>query len=358
MIRQAGFSADPSLIFTLLNPVLPHTMAHLQGRILVIDDDEGILTTVRILLRKAFAEIVTEHTPQKITQLLHQQHFHVIILDMDFSAGATSGKEGFYWLRQIRELAPESKVIMMTAYGDIDLAIKAMKDGATDFVIKPWENEKLIQTVTDAFRQSQMVQLPDISSAPTPAQEVTRIFMFLDIKSSTGIAEQLGHVRYFELLNDFFADIIEPIVAHEGKIYQYVGDEVVVSWPVETGVSEANCLQCFFAICDKVSMLASGYQEKYGMAPTFKAGMHYGPVTCGAIGTVKKEIVFSGDVLNTTSRLEGLCNRYQVDLLVSKALLDLLPAGKDYASRELGDIQLRGRKQHITLMHVQRAMQT
>ncbi|MEL6853171.1 MAG: adenylate/guanylate cyclase domain-containing protein, partial [Bacteroidota bacterium] len=241
--------------------------------------------------------------------------------------------------------------------GDIDLAIQAMKDGATDFITKPWDNEKLLDTLASAYKQSKIQNAlePVDFSQDLIAEEVSRVFMFLDIKSSTEIAERLGHVKYFSLLNDFFGDISDSIVSHAGEIYQYVGDEVVISWPLEDGLSQANCLNCFFSIVDKMKLLSSSYQEKYQLNPEFKAGLHCGKVTSGMVGTVKKELVFSGEVLNTTSRIEGMCNRYQVNLLVSQSLLDQLPQGMHFTSQEIGEINLRGKQQPMTLFHVQRA---
>ncbi|MEM9983913.1 MAG: adenylate/guanylate cyclase domain-containing protein, partial [Bacteroidota bacterium] len=286
--------------------------------------------------------------------------FHVVILDMNFSIGATSGKEGFYWLKTIRELSQGSQVVMMTAYGDIDLAIKAMKDGAADFVIKPWENERLLEAVSNAFKQSLMhadmaQETPVSLDDHAPASQVDRIFMFLDIRSSTAIAERLGHEKYFALLQDFFADISEPIVKHEGEIYQYVGDEVVITWPLEVGVTEARCIHCFYAICDAIQLRREHYQVRYGILPQFKAGLHHGQVTTGRVGRVKKEVVFSGDVLNTTSRIEGMCNRYQADFLVSKDLLDLLAIDDRIAYREIGSFLLRGKQEEVVLYQLERA---
>jgi class 3 adenylate cyclase len=335
-------------------------MAEKQGRVLIIDDDEGILTTLRILLRKHFAEIVTANTPHKITHLLSQQSFHVILLDMNFSVGATNGKEGFYWLKTIGELSTFSQVILMTAYGDIDLAIQAMKQGATDFVIKPWDNERLLDAVQNAYKQS-LMHLPaaeQVSHGQRPgrAEEVDRVFMFLDIRSSTQIAEELGHMRYFELLNDFFSDISDPVVRHEGEIYQYVGDEVVITWPLDRGVAAGRCVNCFFAIFDTIEMRASHYRDRYGVVPAFKAGLHHGRVTTGSVGTIKKEVVFSGDVLNTTARIENLCNRYRANLLVSKALLDLLPETFQPLSRKIGSFTLRGKKEEVTVFAIERVI--
>jgi two-component system response regulator HydG len=125
------------------------------GKILVIDDDKDILLTTRVVLKKQFGMIKTEADPEMIIQQLENEIFDIILLDMNFSAGATSGKEGMKWLREIRKKDDSAHVIMMTAYGDIDLAVKAMKEGASDFIVKPWDNQKLMATVINAYRLSQ-----------------------------------------------------------------------------------------------------------------------------------------------------------------------------------------------------------
>lgn len=149
-------------------------------------------------------------------------------------------------------------------------------------------------------------------------KEETRIFMFLDIKSSTTIAEVLGHVKYFQLINDFFYDVTDSIIESKGEIYQYVGDELVVSWKMNNGIEDANCLNCFFSAYSAIKKSSHKYEKKFGIVPSFKAGMHYGKVTVGEVGVLKKEIAFSGDVLNTASRIQEICNKYNEKLVVSK----------------------------------------
>ena len=332
------------------------------AHVLLVDDDEDILLAAKFLLKKHFSNIVTANTPEKISRLLKETTFDLALLDMNYSAGATSGKEGFELLRQIRSNSPTTRVIMMTAYGDIDLAIKAIKEGAVDFIVKPWDNAKLVSTALGALKMgiSAGEGKPSASSESNdvnytqPFSEVERIFMFLDIKSSTSIAERLGHIRYFELLNDFFTDIADPISQYKGHIYQYVGDEVVVTWNMEDGLEQANCLNCFFGIVDTINRLADHYKEKYAIKPEFKAGMHYGKVSTGTVGTLKKEIIYTGDVLNTASRIEGLCNRHEVDLLISKDLMDRLPSKNRFAPRPIGSINLRGKTTEIMLYTIGR----
>jgi adenylate cyclase len=185
-------------------------------------------------------------------------------------------------------------------------------------------------------------------------KEERRIFMFLDIKSSTTIAEKLGHIQYHNLLNDFFDDINDSIIFSKGEIYQYIGDEITVSWTMKNGIENVNCLRCFFSIGDKIKSNSKRYSERFGLVPDFKAGLHCGNVTIGEVGVIKKEIVFTGDVLNTTARIEELCNTYDVKLLVSKKLLDLLQSENRYTKNVIAEITLRGKKTKNILYNLER----
>lgn len=128
------------------------------GKILIIDDDEDILQAARLLLKQHVALVNTEKNPKTIPSLLKNEIYDVILLDMNFAKGATSGKEGFYWLNKIHEIDPQSVVVLITAFGDVEMAVRAIKEGATDFVLKPWQNEKLVATLSAAInlRQSRM----------------------------------------------------------------------------------------------------------------------------------------------------------------------------------------------------------
>lgn len=176
-----------------------------------------------------------------------------------------------------------------------------------------------------------------------------RIFMFMDMRSSTTIAEKIGNEKYFNLLNDIFADITNTILNYEGEIYQYVGDEIVISWPIKKGIRNANCFRCFFGIQKKLSDLRTIYEKKYKVLPEFKSGIHYGLVMAGEIGVIKKDIIYSGDVLNTTARIQEQCNNYNVDILLSKEIFDLVPNTEEFKIQHLGSIELRGKKTKIDL---------
>jgi two-component system, NtrC family, response regulator HydG len=125
------------------------------GKILMIDDDEDVLLAAKMLLKKQGHHVIIEKNPKKIPFLLHNDTYDVILLDMNFSKDITSGKEGFYWLEQILTHEPNSVVIMITAFGDVEMAVRALKAGATDFILKPWQNEKLIATISTAIRLKQ-----------------------------------------------------------------------------------------------------------------------------------------------------------------------------------------------------------
>ncbi len=127
-------------------------MEHSIDKILIIDDDEDVLLAIKMLLKKHIKEVVIEKDPRKIPFLLNNDSFDVILLDMNFSQDTTSGKEGFYWLEQILGKDSEAVVILITAFGDVEIAVRALKAGATDFVLKPWQNEKLLATLSSASK--------------------------------------------------------------------------------------------------------------------------------------------------------------------------------------------------------------
>jgi DNA-binding NtrC family response regulator len=126
--------------------------------ILVIDDDLDVLTAVRLLLNTEAKHVTTEKNPENIPALLSAHHFDLIMLDMNFKSAIHTGNEGLYWLNKIKTLKPSTAVIMITAYGDIDLAVRALKEGATDFVVKPWHNEKLVAAIKQVFNKKENVQ--------------------------------------------------------------------------------------------------------------------------------------------------------------------------------------------------------
>ena len=125
-----------------------------NAKILAVDDDQDVLVAVKMLLRPEVKEIITEKNPEKILSLLAQNQFDLILLDMNYKSSLNTGNEGIFWLRKIREINKTVVVIMITAYGDIDLAVRSVKEGANDFVLKPWRNERLLETLESCCQQS------------------------------------------------------------------------------------------------------------------------------------------------------------------------------------------------------------
>ena len=180
-----------------------------------------------------------------------------------------------------------------------------------------------------------------------------RIFMFLDMKSSTTIAEKMGHTQYFELIKSYYADMTDALLETSGEIYQYVGDEIVISWPQKEGLADNNCLRCFQKINDSIQRAGDQYESRFGFIPEFKAGLHLGEVTAGEIGILKKEVIYTGDVLNTAARIQSLCNHYDSRILISESLKKELKSTDEWVFSEIGDIKLRGKAKSLDLYKVE-----
>ena len=122
-----------------------------EGTLLIVDDNRSILAALRLLLEKYFARVLTLPTPNRLATTLREEQIDVILLDMNFTAGINTGNEGIYWLSEIHARRPDIKVVLFTAYADIDLAVRAMRDGAVDFVVKPWDNDRLVASLRNAY---------------------------------------------------------------------------------------------------------------------------------------------------------------------------------------------------------------
>jgi len=183
-------------------------------------------------------------------------------------------------------------------------------------------------------------------------REEERIFMFLDMQSSTAIAEKLGHIRFYTLLNQIFHEISQPVLQTKAQIYQYVGDEVVLTWKIADGLRNSNCLRAFFMFRENLVANSDYYFKNFGVRPSFKAGLHFGKVVSAQIGDLKKEIVYNGDVLNTTSRIQNECNKYQRDCLVSGMLVNRLSMAHDLELERLGFVPLRGKEKEVEIFSV------
>ena len=185
----------------------------------------------------------------------------------------------------------------------------------------------------------------------TPREE-ERIFMFLDIKDSTSLGEQLGNIRFSELVRDFFRDLTYPVLETKGSVSHFIGDEVVLTWKPDQGLPRANCVEIFYKMRSKIESNREAYIAKYGLAPEIKAGLHMGPVIATMVGDIKSEIVYHGDVLNTAARIQSLCNSEGESLLVSAELAKRLPPDTRFSTRSLGFRSLKGKEHDLEIFAV------
>jgi DNA-binding NtrC family response regulator len=167
-----------------------------SGSILIVDDDADVLLTAELVLKKEFRRVATESDPRRLATALRGERFDVVLLDMNFSPGMTSGQEGVDCLRTVETISPDTKVIFMTAYGGVETAVKAIKEGASDFVVKPWDNQKLVATVGATLRFSQAAQT--VKDLETQRRELGRYIGSPDVEivgRSPAIERLLGDIQ-------------------------------------------------------------------------------------------------------------------------------------------------------------------
>lgn len=181
-----------------------------------------------------------------------------------------------------------------------------------------------------------------------------RIFMFLDLVSSTKTAEKFGAKNYHKFMNAYFYDINDPIVESKGEIYQYAGDEVIISWKKEKGLEDNNCINCFFEIKNRIFELKEKYEEYFGVVPSNKAGLHCGEVVTGEVGDSKREIVFHGDVMNTTARIQSVAKELDKQIIISETLYNSLIDKSGFKFINLGSFKLKGKEEETVLYSVEK----
>jgi adenylate cyclase len=177
-----------------------------------------------------------------------------------------------------------------------------------------------------------------------------RILLMIDMRNSTAAAERLGEVDFHRLLNRFISDLTGPIVIWKGQIHKYVGDELIVTWPLAVGLKQARCLRACFGAIRRLAELGPTYESEFGLSVNLRAALHCGPLVVGEMGTIKKEIALIGDTMNTTARIVDACREHGELVIASASLLRQLttiPSGVD--ARPLGPIQMRGKGTPVEL---------
>lgn len=179
-----------------------------------------------------------------------------------------------------------------------------------------------------------------------------KIFMFLDLAGSTALAERLGDVGVQTMITKFFFDITEPIIEYSGEIHRYVGDQVVVTWPLQMDGDNMRVIRCCFAISNYLRQRAHEYEREFDMVPTYRIGLHGGPVVISQCGDQKQEISYFGDTVNTAARIEQQCKVLNSTLLISAELLARITLPRSYQSVPKGSVQLRGRENETELFTI------
>ena len=186
-----------------------------QGTIIVVDDNKGVLSAVKLLLKNHFEHIVTLPSPITLPAALREENAQVVLLDMNFSSGLNTGNEGLYWLHEIKKIHPSLPVVLFTAYADIDLAVRGIKEGATDFIVKPWDNARLIETLLSACRNLTV----DCISSPL----LGRVFDQLCQCMAMGNEPSLASLTDFT--SEEMAHIASVLQRHDGPVSeQGLGD--------------------------------------------------------------------------------------------------------------------------------------
>ena len=185
-----------------------------------------------------------------------------------------------------------------------------------------------------------------------------RVFLFIDIADSTHLSELLGDLEVQALISRFFFDIARPIAEHGGETHRYIGDEIVITWPLDNTTRDARCIECLFDIEDLIDARSAQYQSEFGAVPRFRAGMHGGSVVASEVGDDKREIVYFGDTINTAARLQSLCKQMKRRFLVSGELLDILKPPSRTQSEHMGEITLRGKSKSVAVYAISRNGQT
>jgi adenylate cyclase len=183
--------------------------------------------------------------------------------------------------------------------------------------------------------------------------EEERIFMFMDLRSSTTIAESLGHIQYSSFIRDSFMDINQVLFPYSAQVYQYVGDEIILSWTIKEGLKNLSCVHFYFACEKQFEEKRDYYTKNYGQVPHFKAGLHMGKVTAVEIGEIKRDIAYHGDTLNTASRIQSMCNEYDKKFLISSYFAEQSNVGSQFATTALGNILLKGKTATVGIVSVE-----
>ena len=267
--------------------------------------------------------------------------------------------------RSLIQIVIAALVLILTAYLNFKFADwKGEADEGTlyRFMFSPTLKIFLLtamfgNVILTVYRTLQMkigesIFFPLLSGKFRMAKEEDRMFLFLDLKSSTTIAERLGHELYSYFIQDCFRDLHAAVLSSQAEIYQYVGDEAILTWYSKDGLNNNRCLKAYFTYDKQLQDRSDYYESKYGVVPMFKAGLNMGKVMTAEVGVVKRDIAYHSDVLNTAARIQGLCNEKGARLLVAHDVIDKLVNTDGYEIEPKGEVLLRGKNEVVEVFEV------
>lgn len=244
--------------------------------------------------------------------------------------------------------------IILTLHLSVFDSLKKYADDATNIA---WLTQKILYWMV-LFVLTQIIIEVNEKYAPGVFMDILlgkylqpkiekRIVMFIDLKDSTPIAEKLGHQQYFRFIREFIYHISNALIENGGSIYQYVGDEVVVSW-IFNEKNPRRCMDALIEARKNLQKKGEHFRRRFGVIPEFRVGIHLGDVTVGEIGVIKKDIAMSGDTMNTTARIRSACSELNQKFIVSKDFKENVDL-KEWQAESLGIVELKGKNQGIEL---------
>lgn len=252
-----------------------------------------------------------------------------------------------------KQLGTSSPIIFTTAFDQY--ALQAFKTNSVDYLLKPVDKEALQASLSKFEAQNRSRHFPHKNRAPVPSTiaEQERVFMFIDLNNSTALAEQMGPTAYSKFLTSYFDVLLTNMNGYDAEIYQVVGDEIVLTWPVETLGDMRIPFQLHYKLEEAIALNRSHFEHQYQATPAFTSSLHKGPVAMTYVSDHLKDLAYHGDVLNTTARMLEHAKGRQVKLVVSGEFTQGLEQADPFVLRSLGPIRARGKKNILELFSVE-----
>lgn len=310
-----------------------HSHAMTYGDALFLGSLRGAVTGVLISLSASLFHIVALDTPQG--RLLRQQPFLLHIL--------------------LRSLIYLVIFVVGLRLGQLLVPIAADRTAQSE---TSWL-QQIVASYLFAFVITTVLAISDLLGPGVLWRMLTgryhrprseeRVFLIMDVRGSTAMAERMGDHRFLSFLDAIFLDIGEPLVERRGEIYKYVGDGIIATWPLESGIRDARCVRACFDAAQRLAAYGDAYRRLYGEVPSFRAALHAGPVVTGELGHVKREIAYLGDTLNTTARIEQVGKARDLFCVISAPLLRQITLPPGIIAEPLGETVLAGKRSALAL---------